>query len=416
MEVIVESGHITYIIDRGETGLIAKCARLTDETIKELVLPDSICYQETYIPVKIISDTAFYGCKLVSIRLNGIIDSIGSFSFGNCQSLKKIEGLENVQYIGEGAFWNCFRLNSFSLPPKLTNIEPYTFYSCINLTNIIIPEGVESIGEDAFAHCGLKSVIIPSSVIRIGSSNRNSDVFFGCVQLRRIAVNKRNKTFDSRHDCNAIIETKENKLISGCYTTKIPSSIETIGTSAFGYRVKLTKIKIPSKVQNIEYGSFAYCRGLNKIRVSRLNKKYDSRNNCNAIIQTDFGWLHTACSATTIPDDVHTIGPKAYQGSINMGLFVIPEHITEIGRSAFFDCEDLRTIVFPDSLSYIGSKAFYNCTSLSAITIPDNVKKIEEETFKNCLSLTSVTMPSTLSEISDNAFENCVNYDIREIP
>ena len=44
-----------------------------------------------------------------------------------------------------------------------------------------------------------------------------------------------NPVYDSRNNCNAIIETATNTLHSGCKTTIIPNSVTSIGAWAFMY-------------------------------------------------------------------------------------------------------------------------------------------------------------------------------------
>ena len=88
---------------------------------------------------------------------------------------------------------------------------------------------IESIGYFAFRDCiGLTSVEIPSSVKWIGSG-----AFGGCSSLESLKVSEGNVEYDSRENCNVIIETVSNTLVVGCKNTKIPSSVKWIGESAF---------------------------------------------------------------------------------------------------------------------------------------------------------------------------------------
>lgn len=87
--------------------------------------------------------------------------------------------------------------------------------------SIIIPDGVTSIGEDAFCGCSsLESIVIPESVTSIGDR-----AFWGCSSLESIIVSPGNAVYDSRDNCNAIIETSTNRLMAKCRSTVLPDGI-----------------------------------------------------------------------------------------------------------------------------------------------------------------------------------------------
>ena len=112
---------------------------------------------------------------------------------------------------------------------SVTSIGEDAFYNCYDLTGIVIPNSVTSIGEEAFRGCPwLRSVEIPNSVTSIGNY-----AFFECSGLTSIKVENGNSVYDSRENCNAIIETATNKLIVGCQNTIIPNSVTSIGDYAF---------------------------------------------------------------------------------------------------------------------------------------------------------------------------------------
>ena len=108
---------------------------------------------------------------------------------------------------------------------KVTSIGGGAFYYRSGLTSVTIPKSVTSIGENAFNSCsGLTSITIPKGVTSIGNG-----AFARCSSLTSIKVSKENKYYDSRNNCNAIIEIKSKTLVSGCKKTAIPKGVISIG-------------------------------------------------------------------------------------------------------------------------------------------------------------------------------------------
>ena len=110
-------------------------------------------------------------------------------------------------------------------PYPVTSIGAGAFYECYGLTSVTIGNSVTSIGKGAFKGCNvLTSVTIPNSVTSIGDG-----AFSRCSGLTSIKVESGNSVYDSRENCNAIIKTATNTLISGCKNTIIPNSVTSIG-------------------------------------------------------------------------------------------------------------------------------------------------------------------------------------------
>lgn len=90
-------------------------------------------------------------------------------------------------------------------------------------------------------------------------------LFSGCTALTSIVVDSQNEKYDSRNNCNAIIETSSNNLIIGCQNSTIPNNVTMIEQWAFERCTNLTTVTIPNSVTNIEYGAFQYCTNLTTV-------------------------------------------------------------------------------------------------------------------------------------------------------
>ena len=349
---------------------------------------------------------------------------------------KEIKGIA-VTSIGSKAFYWCSGLTSIEIPAGVTSIGEYAFSGCSRLTSIKIPAGVTSIGEYAFSGCsGLKSIEIPAGVTSIGDS-----VFRSCSGLTSIVVEAGNTVYDSRDNCNAIIEKETNTLIQGCKNTKIPAGVTSIGNSAFRYCSGLTSIEIPAGVTfigryafygcsglksieipagvtsigdsafrycsgltsieipagvtEIGYAAFSGCSGLTGIVVEAGNTVYDSRDNCNAIIEKETNTLIQGCKNTKIPAGVTSIGDSVFEGCSGLTRIEIPAGVTSIGDSAFSGCSGLTSIKIPAGVTSIGWYAFEGCSGLTSIEIPAGVTEIGYAAFSGCSGLKDVYYTGT---------------------
>ena len=377
--------------------------------------------------VNTIGDGAFQYCNgLTSITIPRSISSIGNFTFEGCSSLTSITIPNSVISIGDNALGGCLSLSSITIPSSVKTISARAFSRCSNLSSITLNHGITSIGDNAFEGCeSLQAINIPSSVISIGR-----EAFRGCIGFSTILVNSGNLKYDSRNNCNAIIETASNTLIVGCKNTVIPTDVVAIGENAFRDCSSLTNLNIPSSVSSIGQNAFSHCSGLCSITVDPNNLTYDSRNNCNAIMEKSTNVLILGCKNTiipttaniigdrafdscnglesiSIPSSVNSIGILAFSGCTSLSSVSIPSSVTIIGASAFNDCVCLKNLDIPIGVITIGSGAFNNCRGITTITIPSSVATIEMEAFRECSALTNVTIGRNVSKIGSLAFDRC---------
>ena len=201
-----------------------------------------------------------------------IIDTVSSQMFSDyCTNLINIEFSEGINNIQSYAFFGCTSLTSITLPNFITNLSYCAFQGCTSITNVSIGTGITIIEQDTFRYCsGLTTLIIPANVINIGkpySTSNNRNPFIGCSGLTSIIVDSSNLVYDSRNNCNAIIQTSTNTLVTGCQNTVIPNSVTTISDYAFSGCTSLTSITIPNSVTTISVRAFSDCTSLTTITI-----------------------------------------------------------------------------------------------------------------------------------------------------
>ena len=148
----------------------------------------------------------------------------------------------------------------------------------------------------------------------------------------------------------------------------IPESVTEIGLCAFEGCTGLTSIVIPASVAELYNDIFNGCTGLTSIKVAEENEIFDSRDNCNAIIQTEKNRLLVGCKNTQIPPTVFAIGQYAYCG---MGLVsvVIPDNVVSIARNCFEDNESLESVTLGKSIKELGGDIFKGCDNLKRVVL-----------------------------------------------
>ena len=212
------------------------------------------------------------------------VTGIGPTAFDGCSGLTSVKIPNSVTSIGMLAFHECSGLTSITIPNKMTSIEQFTFTNCRSLSSITIPNSVTSIGPYAFAWC------------------------------------------------------------TSLTSLTLSSNVESIMDNAFRGDSSLISLTIPSKVSFIGPYAFQECYGLTSMVVETGNKNYDSRENCNAIIETATNTLLAGCQNTVIPNSVTSIGENAFYFCLTLTSIVIPSSVKSIGKRAFLDCRNLSTI------------------------------------------------------------------------
>ena len=368
----------------------------------------SLIYIDIPASVTKIEEYAFYNCRhLNSITISERMSCISSNSLFECNALESIKVLNNPTYDSRN---NCNAIIHTStntliigckktfIPDDVTSIEQDAFKGCTTIETVVFPKNLVSIPESTFDTCqfltnlsvheenpiygsldggnsllnkdtdtlifvchsdSISPIEIPST---IKSIRQEAFDLRHCKMISAISVDKTNSVYDSRNDCNAIIESSTNTLILGCSSTVIPESVSVIGDKAF---------KQGFFYSPVDY-NYAEKKGL------FFDDAY-------------------------IPDNIIRIGDFAFMdcGSNYKFDLYLSDKVTHIGKGAFYNCDFILSLKLPESLIYIGDYAFYGCWEIDSLFIPANVAEIGDQ----------ICESKYLEKISVDV-NNC-NYDSR---
>ena len=412
---------------------IAGVSQIFGFQVKNIILGDSI----TSLPAKAFESLS----NLTSITIGKNVKSIASNAFSGCSNITSVTwNAKNCNGYNFGSQVKTFKfgsevvavpasvckgmtkLTSVTISNSVTSIGSEAFSGCTGLTSITIPGQVKTIGASAFSGCtGFTSATIPMNVTNIGTN-----AFSGCTNLTSVVWNAKNcngynfgsqvKTFKFGSEVVAVpasvckgmtkltsvtisnsVTSIGSEAFSGCTgltSITIPNSVTSIGSEAFSGCTGLTSITIPASVTSIGSKALGSCPGLSSINVEEGNTKYDSRDNCNAIILSSTRTIIFGCKNTSIPNSVTSIGDYAFNGCSSLKSIVIPSNVTNVDSYAFNGCSGLTAATLSDNMTTIKSYTFNNCSKLSSVIIGMSVTNIESNAFSGCSSLKTVTLNS----------------------
>lgn len=373
---------------------------------------------------------------------------IGNFAFENCSDLKSVEIPASVTSIGSAAFKDCSGLESMNIDEENTTYEnpegsnaivekssktlvagckntkipddvkiigAYAFCGCSDLKSIEIPDNVSEIQVAAFDDCSnLTAIHIPAGVDKIALG-----VFMGCSNLNSITIDSANRSYESPGNANAIIDKGTMTLLEGSNNTVIPEGVKRIWQNAFAERIHLKSITIPASVTSIVRMPFSDCDSLEEIKVDADNAIFDSRNNCNAIIESATNTLIAGCGKTVIPEGIETIGDSAFERVKTLTHVTIPKSVTEIRGYAFERCENLSTVNLQKGIQTIGYGAFTECVGLTnlifcgtkadwqAVTIDEDGREELESVLKYHELVKKEKVPATCGKDGSEEYWTC---------
>lgn len=355
------------------------------EEVTDLVIPEGVAE---------INKWAFYGCKsLTSLTVPKSLKKIDYNCFQGCDKLTRLNIPDIASWckISIGGYYvfssperHLFKdgaeILDLEVPEGVDSIQPYTFYNCKGLKSAKLANSVTNIGYYAFQGCsGLNSLTIGNSVTSIGNG-----AFIECVGLTSVTI---------------------------------PNSVTSIEDNVFRGCSGLTSVTIGNSLTSIGYWAFSNCKSLSSIVVETGNTKYDSRGNCNAIIETSSNTLVTGCKNTVIPDNVLTIGRDAFDGCANLTDIKFPDNVRNIEEHAFRNCSGLTSIAIGNGVNQIGACAFEYCSGLKSIYISNSVKYIGNYAFEHCNALKDVycyarQVPSTGFELFYESYVDSITLHV----
>ena len=316
----------------------------------EIIIPEHVSYSGNEYTVTRIGERAFMNCdSLTSVSLPESIERIEDSAFSSCYELTEVKMPSKANYVGSGAFWHCKKLESIRIPEGVTILYYTTFWGCTNL----------------------KSVILPNSLLTL-----ENGVFVDCDSLSTITL---------------------------------PDSIVKIGNYTFGYCDALDSITIPASVTDVGTEPFGNCNKLKFLQVAEGNPKYDSRDRCNAIIETATNKLVVGCAATTIPEGITTIGTYAFCGYF-IPEIVLPASLETIEYMGIRECTFQGSLIIPEGVKRMDEYALYY-NIVDSIIVHGQVSRIEKNTFDLCTHTEVIDLPESIEYIGDAVFDKCTSLN-----
>ncbi|WP_300700565.1 leucine-rich repeat domain-containing protein [uncultured Alistipes sp.] len=294
--------------------------------------------------------------------------------FTGCTALAKATVPSGVATVPESAFEGCAALSSVSVPSSVKAVDNKAFKGCAALTDITL-SSVASIGEEAFAGCGLTTATISAATL-------GDKCFNSCEALASVKLNGMTSIPAGMFgECTALKDVT------------LPNTVKTVGNSAFEGCGQLAALTLGTGVATLGDRAFADC-GLTALvlpdNVTELGKEVFKNN--PAIASITFG-----AGITAISD-----GAFAVNNTIER--LTIPKTVATIGANAFADWSRLTTLtVSGNTLTAIGSKAFANAVLLADAYIePAAAPTVADDSFAG--AGTSVSGAKTFHVSSADAY------------
>lgn len=328
------------------------------------------------------------------IQVPSGVTKIEAFAFSGLSKVRSIVVADTVTSIGDFAFYDCEELKYVALPNKLETINFGLVADCESLYRVDIPNTVKRIEDSAFGGCkNLPAIRIPDGIEYIGNL-----VFTDCDSLEYKEDNGI-LYYGSRKNPYLVLislsEDNNQKEIVVNENTKF------INTYAFSKNATIEKVILPDNLVTIGDRAFENCTALSEVNIPSKVEEIPL-----------YGF--SGCSSLKkliIPENIIIIAPGAFSDCTGLIEIELPSKLEDIGDAAFNNCSSLKKIDIPATVESIGFGAFIDCALIEEIKVPEGIKKIYFETFEGCINLKSITLPASLEEISSDVFKGCMKLN-----
>ena len=285
--------------------------------------------------------------------VNGKSMKIADYAFYKVNDLTKVNGLENVSYIGNSAFRECSSLEKITLDPNLRKIEDYAFFGCENAVIGELPGNIEEIGNYAFYNC--KTAIKDLDLSYTKLKKIGDYAFFGCSGIETIDLSSPRLTSIGAY------------AFYGCSNIKaidIPDTVTELGVRAFNNCINAKTLYIGSGLTEINDYAFVGCGSLLEIVIPDTITKI-GRNafyNCSDITTLKLG------------KNVKSIGAYAFSGLASLTSLEIPASVTEIGDYAFKGLKSVESVVISNNIESLGLHSLYGISKATFYIEASSIK------------------------------------------
>lgn len=294
------------------------------------------------------------GARLGQVDLSSYtIYGIADYAFYQAEALLGIKGLNNLRYLGYGAFYNCVNMNSASLGSSIKVIQDYTFYGCASMNAITLPSNVQYIGRAAFYKCQKLTELDFSRCTDLVYIGENA--FYNCSNVMELDFGTRSTLKYIGNNAFYKCATGGTSSDSGLKTIVLPDTLEVLGERAFMGCYLAETIQIGAGLTSIPAYAFRDCDNVENL---------------------------------VIPGTIQVIGKYAFAKMDNLRTLVIEEGVTTVGDNAFYEATSLNNVVFADSVTSIGKYAFKGCRQMRTVILPANVETIGMHAFYGCKNMT----------------------------
>lgn len=152
------------------------------KSLKTIAIPDSVTY---------IGTSAFEESGLTEIHIGENIKFIDNWAFSECFSLTEIEIPGTVEKLGQGAVHCCNSLESIVIGEGIEEIPDSFIFSGVNLKKAVFPKSIKSIGTNIFMNGG------PSELTYLGTVEEWCDILKAEDWSRYIIIHCTDGSIDS---------------------------------------------------------------------------------------------------------------------------------------------------------------------------------------------------------------------------